>query len=341
MGISWENRYIETTAPERQQFYWVGLFYFFAKTCIDDHGEKGERVIRQAVRNYGTERGQRMRRIADANGWPIDLVTLFSHGDLIGDPRFEHDDGVKVLTPEVKHSHTTRCPNAEIWASLEDKNLGEPLRYGSIYCEEVHHCLYGRFDPAVQVNLCETLTNGGDHCHFYIHCRKANQKPYPLSPYEEKDWEDYGRDCAASINTMFGLLYYHMASLIREELGEETLRKGLRAWANCRGERLRELDRREGKESGVDRLIRDGDIFLDFRFQKEDEVLTPGEGKLTVRRCVLAQVWRDHQAEDLGRIFCEEVYRGICETYDPSIQVEIPQTLAEGCSCCRIHLTKT
>ena len=133
MGISWENRYIETTAPERQQFYWVGLFYFFAKTCIDDHGEKGERVIRQAVRNYGTERGQRMRRIADANGWPIDLVTLFSHGDLIGDPRFEHDDGVKVLTPEVKHSHTTRCPNAEIWASLEDKNLGEPLRYGSIY----------------------------------------------------------------------------------------------------------------------------------------------------------------------------------------------------------------
>lgn len=97
----------------------------------------------------------------------------------------------------------------------------------------------------------------------------------------------------------------------------------------------------KGRRAGVGRLIRDGDIFLDFRFQKEDEVLTPGEGKLTVRRCVLAQVWRDHQAEDLGRIFCEEVYRGICETYDPSIQVEIPQTLAEGCSCCRLHLTKT
>lgn len=334
--MNWSEQYIEREASERQQFYWVGMFHFLTKTCMELHGLEGERVIRQSVRNYGTERGHRMRKIADANGWEPDLLTLFSHGDLIGDPRFDHPSQGNVLTSEVKHSRTSRCPNAEMWALLEDEELGTPLKYGSIYCEEIHHYLYGQFDTAVQVNLCETLTNGGDHCHFYIHCRKANQKPSTLPPYEQKSWEDYGRDCTASINTMFGLLYYHMAKLICQELGEETLRKGLRAFANHRGLRLRELDRRDQVESTVEKLVENGDIFLDFRFKKENTVLAADHAQLKISRCVLAEIWRDHQAGDLGHIFCEEMYSGICETYLPGIRVSLPQTLAQGACCCQI-----
>ena len=328
-----ENQYIETKPEERQQFYWVGLFYFFTKTCIEKHGLQGEAVIRQAIRNYGTERGKRMRGIAESNGWPIDLETLFNHGDLISDPRFIYDADFQVLEPEVYHAKCTRCPNAEMWAALEGKELGTLLRYGSIYCEEIHHYLYGQFDSAVQVNLCETLANGGGHCHFYIHCRKANQKGTPQPPYTEKSWDDFGDDCTASINTMFGLLYYHMAKMIRDELGEDTLREGLRAFARHRGERLRELNRRAGLENTPDRLVKEGDIFLDFRFQVKPVELTPLAAQIEVHRCVLAEIWKDHHAEDLGKIFCEEVYKGICETYNPGILPSVESTLLDGPYC--------
>lgn len=327
-----ENQYIETKPAERQQFYWVGMFYFFAKVCIDKHGIEGEKVIRQAIRNYGTERGKRMRGIAEGNGWPIDLQTLFNHGDLISDPRFIYDDQFQVLEPEVYHAKCVRCPNAEMWSALEGKELGTPLKYGSIYCEEIHHYLYGQFDSAVQVNLCETLTNGGDHCHFYIHCRKANQKNESSPAYITKTWDDFGDDCTASINTMFGLLYYHLAKDVREYLGEETLRECLRAFARHRGERLRELDRRSNVQSTPERLVKDGDIFLDFRFNHK-VLSTPLDTKVEVKRCVLSEIWKDHGAEDLGKIFCEEVYKGICETYNPQIAVSVDKTLCEHSEC--------
>ncbi len=59
---------------------------------------------------------------------------------------------------------------------------------GRIYCEEVHHEIFGAYDEAVQTNLSQTLTQGNDRCRFSIYYRPANKVPSPdwAVEYEKK-----------------------------------------------------------------------------------------------------------------------------------------------------------
>ena len=36
--INWKEHYIETEPAERSQYFWVSIFYYMAKTAIDDFG---------------------------------------------------------------------------------------------------------------------------------------------------------------------------------------------------------------------------------------------------------------------------------------------------------------
>lgn len=302
--------YIEDVPAEKQQFYWVGLFYFLAKAALDKKGEAGDRAIRKAIRAYGIERGQRMRKIADAKGLEANLLTLFDNYDLMSDPRFVHPTEGRVVTAEVKKSITGRCPDAEMWGRLPDG-----LHIGSIYCEEVHHKIYGGFDPAIQVNLCETLTNGGNQCRFHIYCRKANQTEYPLAPYVRQVWEDFEGDMVASIHSIFCLMYTKMGRIIKDELGEEVLKSALMDFAWYRGVRMRRLHEEKGLPISLKTFLKEGDLFLDTRFGLKIEMHSDKEMEVITERNILYEVTQSYDSEDLLSIYEEITYPALLKGY--------------------------
>ena len=333
--MNWTDKYIETENAERSQYLWVSVFYYMAKTAIDDFGLEGERCIRQAVRSFGHERGLRRRQRADALGMPADLLSMKAITDIYRDPRFAKlsATGKKrfhVAEPEHEFTKVYTCPNADMWAELEGKQPGEYLKIGSIYCEEVHHHLYGDFDPASQINLTDILTKGDEYCNFRLHLRKANMEPFDAGRYEPQSWEDFGTSAPDSIYTMFCLHFYHYAKGVYDHLGEEELRKIIRIWAAERGLRLRELNRRNGVENDVDILVNQGDLFLDSRIEKEVAELDADHGIVRVNRSIMCQLLRDHGADYLAPIYFEESTKALCEAYNPAIQVQVNRVCTQG-----------
>lgn len=328
-----KEQVIETIPVEQQAFFWVGLYYYLTKAAVAC--SEGEQVIRRAIREYGAERSKRRRNIVLEKGLPTNLLSLFTNGDLPGDERFEQDDSQCVLTEEYRKHIVTRCPDAEMWTQLGD----DESKLGRIYCEEVHHTLYGCFDEAVQVNLCETITHGDPVCRFYIYCNKANQKPQLDEPYIPQVWEDTGRDGIKCNFTMFALLYYHLAKAIFENLGLDILKSGIKAFAEQRGKRLREIDRRLKRASTVESLLTNGDLFLDHRFDLTVEHLAEG-CQVTVRRCVFAEVQSCHEAASLGNLYCSMLYHELLIAYNPKLKVQVKHSICDGSKECQLLFTE-
>lgn len=302
--------YIEEDSAEKQQFYWVGLYYFFARAALEMCGEKGERALRRGVRAYGKERGQRMRRIADSKGLPANLLTLFEYYDLMSDPRFVHPSEGLVMTEEVKKSITGRCPDAEMWGRLPDG-----LKIGSIYCEEVHHQIYAGFDPAIQVNLCETLTNGGTFCRFHLYCRKSNQKEYPLPEYVPQVWDDFSGDMVASIHSIFCIMYFMIARILKDELGENVVREALEEFCYYRGVRMRKLHQQKNMPVCLHNFVLKGDMFLDQREQISVTTKSEREIEVTAKRDILYEVAGTYGCGDLYELYQEISYPWLLRGY--------------------------
>ena len=343
--MDWTVKYIETENSERSQYLWVSLFYYMAKTAIDDYGLEGDRCIRQAVREFGHERGIRRRQRADAQGMPADLISLKAITDIYRDPRFAKvsSAGKKRFhqaEPQQEFTKVYTCPNADMWAELEGKKLGEYQNIGSIYCEEVHHHLYGDFDPATQVNLTDILTKGDECCNFRLHLRKANMQPFDAGKYEPQSWEDFGTNAADSIYTMFCLHFYHYAKGVYEKLGEAELRKIISIWATERGLRLRELNRRNNVANDVDTLVNKGDLFLDSRIVKRIDQLNADNGRVLVTRSIMCQLLHDHGADYLAPIYLQESMKALCNAYNPAIQVDVRNVATEGCGGYELILNK-
>ena len=333
--IDWSQQYIETNPAERAQFLWVSVFYYMTSQVIDDYGQAGENCIRQAVRNFGHERGIRRRQRSDALGLPANLISMKNMVDIYHDPRFDKlpasgKERFKVQTPEHEFTKVYTCPNNDMWAALEGKKPGDYLNIGSIYCEEVHHHLYGDYDPAIQMNLTDILTKGDKCCNFRLHMRKANMKPFSAGPYVPQSWEDFGDCVESSIYGMFCLHFYHYANAVYEAYGEGELRKILHAWGMERGARLKELNRRAGKENTADVLLLEGDLFLDPREDKEILCATAQKACVEVHRSVLCQLLHDHQADYLAPLYFQHVTQGICDAYAPGMRATVENLTTEG-----------
>ena len=70
-----------------------------------------------------------------------------------------------------------------------------------------------------------------------------------------------------------------------------------------RGARLKELNRRAGKENTADVLLLEGDLFLDPREDKEILCATAQKACVEVHRSVLCQLLHDHQADYLAPLY--------------------------------------
>ena len=66
-----------------------GLLYMhMTKEVIETFGKDGEEVVRRAIRNFGIDRGKRLKAKHEAEGRPINIKTLFDHYDMPSDSRY-------------------------------------------------------------------------------------------------------------------------------------------------------------------------------------------------------------------------------------------------------------
>ena len=212
------------------------MYALLAKEIMESLGEKGERIVREATRRYGKDRGRARREEHEKLGVKINMHSLFAVcSDLPSDPRFRRDR--LKLTDEERNSHTLVCPMAEIWDKYGAKKIGR------IYCEEFHRACYQEYAFGLtQVNLAQTLTQDGDgYCDFHVVFRKANvpdEKKAKCfaeydSGYEVPQIDGSAAEGKSGFCSLCVRVYYYMLEVLYEECPEravEVMTKALHAW---------------------------------------------------------------------------------------------------------------
>jgi hypothetical protein len=140
----------------------AALYYFLADEATKRFDMAGEAVVRESVRNLARERAAAQRALHQAQGLPLDLVTLQNHwdGDFVS--LWEFDAG--VLTPGTWHQDCTWCPYYATWEQFGKR--GTDLGY--IYDYELHPTLYQAYHPDAVVQFEAIKTRGDARCKFRV-----------------------------------------------------------------------------------------------------------------------------------------------------------------------------
>ena len=222
------------------------MYALLSRSIMDELGEEGETIVREATRRYGKDRGRKRRKKHLDLNVKINMNSLFAVcSDLPSDPRFRRDR--LLLTEEERNSHTLICPMAQVWEEYGAKKIGR------IYCEEFHRACYQQYAYGLtQVNLARTLTeDGDDYCDFHVVLRKANV-PTELKPqcfseydpdYKKPDVSGSPADGKSGFSSLCNRVYYYMLEVLLEQCPEQAIgimTDALHIWAQDTAERLRQ-----------------------------------------------------------------------------------------------------
>ncbi len=141
------------------------LFATTAKHVIAKMGPvEGEKLLRDAIEEFGRERG---RRIADAvrrNRKPLSLRNWLIHTD-IGPENFAVKPSFPDGDLEARVGACTFMAAADAWG-LRD--------YAKIYCKYADYAILDGYNPDVKLILKDRHQTGADHCVFrYVMKRKG------------------------------------------------------------------------------------------------------------------------------------------------------------------------
>lgn len=141
-------------------------------------------------------------------------------------------------------------------------------------------------------------------------------------------------ECAQQVRTMgymFGLLYYHFAKTLVEELGEEEgkrlILKAVRSYGHERGLKIKEEVRKRGLELTVENFKKFSDL-PPLGWDVEAEKLV---------YCSFAQPWLEKGAKDLGNLYCE-VDIALYQAYNPAIKIKRLRSVLKGHEYCEYHI---
>jgi hypothetical protein len=135
------------------------LFACLARSIMEAAGlVKGEAVVRQAVREYGMERGRRMALRAKVNGDALTMLNYIAYGEWSAS-RGAMKQAIVARAQHAK-AHVSLCPWHTAW------NQKDLLPYGQLYCLEIDKALVIGFNPDLHLEVNGTLTNGAEVCEF-------------------------------------------------------------------------------------------------------------------------------------------------------------------------------
>lgn len=115
-----------------------GRFYTAARVLLDRHGEAGVEVLREALRNWGADRGRRLRREFDETGIEPTVQNFVRRHDLPLSLVWEvkvMEDGAHRWVIEIGDT-----PHEQAWADIDGLDIG---RY---WYEESYPAMAAAFD---------------------------------------------------------------------------------------------------------------------------------------------------------------------------------------------------
>ena len=149
---------------------WIG------QAIVERAGEqRGEAVIRKAIRQYGEERGRRMAMRAEANKHALSMPNYIGYAEYRLTPG-EFEMKIMERSPHARTS-IPKCP----WYATWKEN--ELLAVGRLYCLEIDQALLRGFNPRLVLEVNATLTNGAAECEFVYRDARLTVLSYLLIQY--------------------------------------------------------------------------------------------------------------------------------------------------------------
>ena len=254
------------------------LYCFLARAMLDNFGDEGERVLRQAVHDYGAYRADSMRADHQARGLALNLANLQNLGDMPNTDSLEKDG--RICTPSYFCVTVNECTHNDTWRALDS------LDAGRIYCAEVHHPMYCGYAGGTTLDLPDYLTKGDEYCTFVL-----NQPGAP-EPAAEPKADTYPE---AKIARLYGVLYCFLGKAMVDAFGKEgekALRQALGAYAQHAADTL-----------GKDQIACGWGV--------HGSELQPAGGKSTIAGRAVYAAWQEVEGKDtpLGHIYFDEIHR--------------------------------
>ena len=188
------------------------LFAWIGKAVVKQVGEQmGEAILRRAIRQYGEERGRRMALRAQANKHALSMVNYFGYGE------YKISPGEMDLKITRRSPHTRLCISKCPWHKTWKEN--GLLALGRLYCLEIDQALVHGFNPALQLDVIGTRTDGAPECEFVYHDADPTLPNYLLIGYRKAIRP--GAKAVRPWDYHVGHLFTTLEKIIVEELGEE------------------------------------------------------------------------------------------------------------------------
>jgi hypothetical protein len=186
------------------------LFAWLAREAVTLAGaQEGEAAIRQAVRRYGQERGQRMAARCQANGHPLNMVNFFAYGEwAVGQGQMRSKFGRQGADARVL---TYECPWHRVWTA------NDLLPYGRLYCLDIDEAVLAGFNPELSMAVNSTLSGGGPQCEFVFYGANLNLANLFVLLYRRSVRPGKGAIMPWPYHT--GHLYGTVADVLVDELG--------------------------------------------------------------------------------------------------------------------------
>ncbi|MCR1898407.1 L-2-amino-thiazoline-4-carboxylic acid hydrolase [Irregularibacter muris] len=226
------------------------LFSFIAKEMALSFGREGEKVVKDAVKRYGFQRGHRMALRAQADGFELTPLNYIAYGeweDTTGKLDFRFPESSRDVPME---GH--QCPWFLAWQE------GQELEYAPLYCEDIDTYLVKGFNENILFEVKGIRPQGARICDFWFREGK-------MSPEEKKVLEERKKKLGKRAKMPWAYHMGHLYKTIKEEVETHLGKKGEEAFQ-------RALERFE-KEYGTQALeeLRKYDA-VDF------DILPPYEG---------------------------------------------------------------
>lgn len=296
-------------------------------------GADARSVLAEALREYGTWRGQRIAGRHDRAGVPhtlTNLVTQWGSGDLhgvleLGWGRASGDDtGIELTvngTPDVVHlTEVGRRDLALLWwdcvvRGVADAYLGDAARVTTIDTGDA---------------IVVTLLLG----------EPSSRAETPLASDVFTDTVSAQRVVRETVDNRAAQVALLGRALIAayDASGEHALRVGIQRFGAERGERLRARHLARGLEPHLEQMIDDFDYGGEsvWRFRDGGE-LTPGRWHQDCTYCPFAVVWRELDALDLGYVYDLEFHVAQFKAYHPGIRVRWDKLQTRGDAVCEFR----
>jgi predicted ArsR family transcriptional regulator len=139
------------------------LHMSYARVLVDELGEEmGKQLVRQAIWEYGSRIGQRMRAAVEEQGLDPTIENMDRGSDL---SPLGFESATAVVDGEAR-SRSVACPMAEVWREYGEDELG------TLYCE-VDPAKTQAYSPAWTQVHTRKLPDGDDYCEMAIRPRSA------------------------------------------------------------------------------------------------------------------------------------------------------------------------